>query len=236
MSLQQAEIVNRLLRRLGAADFDALAPHLERVTCPRSRILVEPYEPIAHAYFPEEGAASIVVTSREGQQVEAGLVGREGFIHPALALGADRIPHVVQMQMAGVVHRIPYDALVGAIASGERLRSVLLLYAQVLNVQSTFTSLANAAHSVDQRLARWLLMCHDRSTSDDLQLTHGFMSTMLSVRRPSVTTSIHVLVGNGLIEADRGFITIRNRAALEEFAGDAYGQAEDEYRRLLGPY
>ena len=234
MSLQQADIVNRLLARLSAEEFDKLAPRLERVACPRGMVFAEPNEPISYAYFLEEGVASIVATSRDGQLAEAGLVGREGFVHPLIALGCDRTPQSIQMQMAGSGYRIARDALVGAIAGSAPLRAVLLLYTQVLNVQSSFTSLANAVLSVDERLARWLLMCHDRSNSDDLPLTHNFMSIMLSVRRPSVTTAIHVLTGNGFIDADRGFITIRNRAALEEFADGAYGQAEDEYRRLLG--
>ena len=101
-------------------------------------------------------------------------------------------------------------------------------------VQMTFSVLANAVHHVEERLARWLLMVHDRSDGDDLALTHAFMGVMLSVRRPSVTTALHVLEGNRFIRAERGYVTIRDRAALELFAGDAYGRPEEEYRRLLG--
>ena len=233
--LQQAEVVNRLLARLSAEDFSALASQLEPTKLPRAMVLAGPDEPMAHAYFLEEGAASIVATSREGQRAEAGLIGREGFVHPALALGADRTPQLIQMQMTGAGYRIARGAFVDAFTRSPTLRSTLLLFAQVLLVQSSLTSLANAVHPVHERLARWLLMCHDRSAGDDLPLTQGFMSTMLSIRRPSVTTAIHVLAGNGFIAADRGVITIRDRAALEAFAGDAYGQPEAEYRRLLGP-
>ncbi len=235
MSLQQAKVNNRLLARLSARDFEALAPGLEPVTYPRAMTFAEPDQPLSHVHFLEDGVVSVVATSPEGQRAEAGLIGREGFIHPALALGSNRTPQLIQMQMGGSGHRLAYDTFVELIAGRAALRSILLLYAQTFIVQSSFTSLANAVHSVDERLARWLLMVHDRSDSDDLQLTHGFMSIMLSVRRPSVTTAIHALTGNGFIDADRGFITIRNRAALEEFAGDAYGQPEAEYRRLLGP-
>ena len=236
MPLQQVDVVNRLLARLGAEDFASLAPRLEPVDCPRSMVLAEPNERMSHAYFLDEGIASIVAMSGKEHQAEAGLVGREGFVHPVLVLGSDQTPQLIQMQMAGSGHRIPHDPFVEAHEGSATLRSMLLLFTQVLGVQSSFTLLANAVHSVDERLARWLLMCHDRSNSDDLPLTHNFMSTMLSVRRPSVTTSVHVLVGHGFIEADRGFITIRNRAALEAFANDAYGQPEAEYRRLLGPF
>lgn len=108
-------------------------------------------------------------------------------------------------------------------------------FAQALSVQVSFTALSNAVHSIDERLARWILLCDDRIASGELAMTHEYMAVMLAVRRPSVTTAIHVLEGNGLIRAERGLITVRNRAMLEEFAGDAYGTAEREYERLLGP-
>lgn len=102
-------------------------------------------------------------------------------------------------------------------------------------MQTSYTALSNAVHPVDERLARWLLMCHDRVDGDELALTHEFLSLMLAVRRPSVTTALHVLEGNRFITAERGYITIRDRRRLEEFAGDAYGRPEAEYKRLIGP-
>jgi CRP-like cAMP-binding protein len=110
-----------------------------------------------------------------------------------------------------------------------------LRFAQVQGVQTAFTALSNAVHPINERLARWLLMCHDRHDSDEIPLTHEFLSLMLAVRRPSVTTALHVLEGNRFIRAERGHVTIRNRTALEEFAGDGYGKPEAEYRRLIGP-
>lgn len=101
-------------------------------------------------------------------------------------------------------------------------------------VQTSYTALSNAVHPIAERLARWLLMSDDR-LDGDLPLTHEFLSIMLAVRRPSVTTALHVLEGNGFIRAARGSIVVRDRAALEEFAGDAYGVPEAEYERLIGP-
>lgn len=100
-------------------------------------------------------------------------------------------------------------------------------------VQLAYTAVSNAIHEVTERLARWLLMCHDRVPGNEITLTHEFLSMMLGVRRPSITTSLHILEGNGYIRAERANITIRNRAALEEFAQDAYGKPEREYRRLM---
>jgi CRP-like cAMP-binding protein len=100
--------------------------------------------------------------------------------------------------------------------------------------QISFTALSNAVHNIDERLARWLLMCHDRVDGNEILLTHEFISLMLAVRRPSVTTALHILEGKKLIRAERGRITVRDRAGLESFAGDVYGKPEEEYRRLIG--
>ena len=190
---------------------------------------------IEWVYFPESGLGSIVAISPEGQEIEAGLYGHDGFGPVAVLLGADRSPHRSVIQLAGDGHRISPSALVAAANRSSTLRDLLLRFVQVLNTQTSFTALSNAVHQIDERLARWLLMSHDRHTSDEIPLTHEFLSLMLAVRRPSVTSSLHVLEGNGFIQAERGWITIRNRRALEEFAADAYGKPEAEYRRLIGP-
>ena len=151
-----------------------------------------------------------------------------------MVLGSDSVTTTVGIQVAGSAYRIERLALLDAVARSSSLRDVLVRFAHVLMVQTTYTLLANAVHQIDERLARWLLMCHDRVSGDNIQLTHEFMSVMLSVRRPSVTNTLHILEGNGYIRSDRGFVTIVNRAGLEAFAADAYGQPEVEYRRLLG--
>ena len=101
-------------------------------------------------------------------------------------------------------------------------------------MQVAHTALANGVHQIDERLTRWLLMVDDRMDGGEFPLTHEFMSVMLGVRRPSVTTSLHVLEGNGFIRAERGRITIVNRAAMERFAGDSYGAPEAAYARSVG--
>ena len=226
---------NRLLQRLSATDFALLGGSLEPVACPQAKLLAERDVPFPYVYFLEHGIASVVVSSPEGQVTEGGLIGREGFVAPAVALGLDRVTTNIGMQVPGSGHQIERLAFVSAMQQSVTLRNTLLLFVQAMIVQTTYTALANAVHQVDERLTRWLLMCHDRSESDDIALTHEFMSIMLSVRRPSVTNALHVLEGNGFITNDRGSITIRNRGAMEDFAGDTYGVPEAEYRRLLGP-
>ena len=230
----QSTLSNRLLSRLSAGDFATLAPLLEPVTCHLNSVLVDQDAAIEHTYFLDRGIASLVPFSPDGQSAEGGIIGREGYITPATLLGSKTIPYKIEMQMAGAGHRIPCRDLLEATDASASLRGVCLRYAQVLMVQMTYSVLANAVHHVEERLARWLLMCHDRSDSDDLALTHAFMAVMLSVRRPSVTTALHVLEGNHFIRAERGYVTIRDRPALELFASDAYGKPEEEYRRLLG--
>ena len=233
--LTQSAMSNRLLRRLSATDFALLDGSLEPVACPQAKLLAERGVPFPYIYFLERGIASVVVCSPEGQVTEGGLIGREGFVAPAIALGSDRVTTNIGMQVPGHGYQMERAAFVSAMHQSMTLRDTLLRFVQAMIVQTTYTALANAVHQVDERLTRWLLMCHDRSDGDDIALTHEFMSIMLSVRRPSVTNALHVLEGNGFIANDRGNITIRNRGAMEDFAGDTYGAPEAEYRRLLGP-
>ena len=231
----QSTLRNRLLSRMSADAFALLADHLQPVAFSRGYVFAEADTSIPFAHFLEDGLASIVAMSPEGQQAEAGIIGREGFVHPALVLGSDRGPHAIIGQLPGHSHRIGRAALMNAIEHSPELRRLLLLFTQTFLAQTSFTVLSNAVHQVDERLARWLLMCHDRSDSNDIPLTHEFMGIMLAVRRVSVTNALHALEGYGFIELARSYVVIRNRATLEEFAGDAYGKAEAEYRRLLGP-
>jgi CRP-like cAMP-binding protein len=233
--LEQANLQNRILSRLSAADFAHLAVSLERISCKRGTHLIAADQTVEHVFFAETGVSSVIARTPEGQAIESGMIGREGYVHPTLVLGSDRMPYDVLVQVDGDLLRIPRQDLLAAAERSGTLRNALLKFAAAQAFQVSYTALSNSVHQVDERLARWLLMCHDRSPSDDLPLTHEFMSLMLAVRRPSVTNALHVLEGNGFIEAARGFILIRNRAAMEEFAGDAYGKPEAEYRRLLGP-
>jgi CRP-like cAMP-binding protein len=234
-TLTQNACRNRLLALMSEQDFAQLAPHLEPIKLPKGFSLAKPNEVIEYVYFPETSIASIVVGSPDGLECEAGIVGNDGVVPIQTVMGSDRSIHQIYIQVPNGGYRIERERFVRALEASPSLHLLMLRYAQVLNVQTTFTALSNAVHTVDERLARWLLMCHDRVPSDEIPLTHEFMSLMLAVRRPSVTTSLHVLEGNGFIRAERGYVTIRNRKALEEFARDAYGGPESEYRRLIGP-
>ena len=233
--MEQTRLRNQLLRRLAPEDFARLAPHLKALALPKDLVLLEPDQAIAEAFFPESGIGSIITISPEGQMIESGLFGRDGFSPAGLVMGAERSPYRTVIQVAGEGHCIDAQVLGEAANASPGLRDLLLRYAQTLSVQTSYTALSNAVHPIDERLARWLLMCHDRTAGDELPLTHDFLSIMLAVRRPSVTTALHVLEGNRFIRAERGVITVIDRRRLEEFAGDAYGRPEAEYERLIGP-
>jgi CRP-like cAMP-binding protein len=149
-------------------------------------------------------------------------------------LGDDRSPHATYMQAAGKGHCIPSTALRNATHASQSLRDSLLKYVQAFGVQTTHTAISNAQARLDIRLARWLLMAHDRIGGDVLPLTHEFLSIMLAVRRPGVTDALNVLRKQGLISYKRGEITVCDRKELERVAGESYGTPEAEYRRLIG--
>ncbi|GJE62154.1 Crp/Fnr family transcriptional regulator [Methylobacterium trifolii] len=226
---------NRLLSRLAEDDLALIRDRLEPVSLPLDTVIIEPDQPITHAYFLEEGLCSVIAKPAHGPRIEIGLFGRDGVSGTALLLGADRIPHQVFLQVAGHGFRVPADVLLPAFERSTALRHLLLRYTQTFLIQTAQTALANAAAPIEERLARWLVMYHDRQDGDVLPVTHEFLSMMLGVRRPSVTVAIHMLEGAGLVRARRAHITVLDRAKLEMAAGDAYGPAEAEYERLVGP-
>ncbi|HYF55450.1 MAG TPA: Crp/Fnr family transcriptional regulator [Salinarimonas sp.] len=229
---QQSSVRNRLLAILPPDDFAALQPHLEPVAFELRQVLIEPGKPVEHVYFVETGYTS-VTTDGGGSKIEVGIIGREGIVGVFVTLGVRTIPLEFFVQAAGEGLRISADRLEAVLDEQPAARRLLLRYAHALNIQTSGTAFANAEHTVEARLARWLLMCHDRLDGDDIPITHDFMSMMLGIRRAGVTTATHVLEGNGLIRAKRGVITVLNREKLEELADNSYGLPEAEYERLI---
>src|SRR5829696_223726 len=225
---------NRLLLALSPPDLSLLEPWLERVALPVGTRLVGPNTPIEHVYFLEEGIASVVATTPQGRRIEAGIIGREGLSGIPILLGADRTPHECFVQTPGEGLRIRTDDLRQAMAASPSLHQHLLRFVQAFMIQMGQTALSNGCHTLEQRLARWLLMCHDRVDGDDLSTTHEFLSLMLGVRRAGVTVGLQALEDRGMISPKRGRVMIQDRAKLEAVAGDSYGVPEAEYARLIG--
>lgn len=231
---RNSEQHNEILANLAVAGQATLAPHLEPVTLRFRQRLEMANRQIDYAYFLESGLASVVAVGRgKRRQAEIGIVGREGMSGLAVVLGADRSPHEVFMQVEGAGHRVSAEKLRAALASNPALAAMLMRYAHVFAIQAGHTALANAQGKIEERLARWLLMAHDRLVGDDLHLTHEFLAVMLGVRRAGVTTALRQLESTGLISTTRGCVTILDRDGLEENANGLYGVPEAEYARLF---
>lgn len=224
---------NQLLASLRPCDFERVQPHLTRTAVDAREPLIEPGRAIDRVYFPESGLVAHVGPGEVATEV--GIVGREGLVGISVILGVDRVPLGASGQVAGEGFAIATSALTEAVESSATLRTALTRYMHVLMMQMASTVYANAHFTVEQRLARWLLMTHDRIDGDDLRLTHDFLSLMLCVRRPGITVATHVLEGIGAIRARRALITILDRDKLIEIAGEGYGLAEAEYERLFQP-
>ena len=231
---QDSSYKNELLRRMGSEDIALLEPHMERCALHLRMNLEQSRAPIEFVYFLEEGIGSVVAKSRQGRDTEIGFIGFEGMTGTALVMGDDRNVHECFVQMAGEAIRVDAGAFSALLASSPTMRLFLLRYAQTLHIQTGYTALVNARSKLEERLARWLLMCDDRVSGGRLTITHEFLAVMLGVRRPGVTVALQLLEGHGLIRATRGEIAIRDRRGLVVLANGGYGEAEAEYERLIG--
>ena len=224
---------NAVLARLPKADLDLIAPALEACELVPGHRLDIASSPIEHIYFPESGIASVVAIDPNGRRIEIGPVGRESMSGLPVVLGARKSQQETVVQVVGTGHRISADVLEQAIAESRSLHLYLLRYVSAFTAQTSQTLMVNSYAGLEQRLARWLLMAHDRVDGDELAITHGYMSEMLSVRRPGVTEAIHAIEGRGLVKAMRGLVRVIDRQGLEELAGWTYGASEAEYKRLI---
>lgn len=234
MTDPQTKIGNILLHTMAASDYRLLELDLERIELPVRLQLHEAGRKIDHVYFPEDGIVSIVAVTLDGKHCEIGLFGREGMSETATVMGTDHSPHEAYVQVIGIsALKLRTTVLDAAMAKSGTLRLHLLKYVQSMMIQLS-SSIAAAGQTIDQRLARWLLMCHDRVDGNKLVLTHEFISMMLGVRRSGVTEALINLSSHHLINTERGAITINDRPGLETLAAGGYGLAEAEYERLVG--
>ena len=229
----KSEVRNRLLKMLPPEAFEALQPHMAQVNLALKQVLVETNKPNDHVYFIESGLASVVAASSDGETVEVGHVGREGMAGYHVLLMTPTSTHRTFMQSVGSAIEVPVAPFMTALDEHRKMRNLLLRYVHSCEVQLGHSALANARYNMHERLARWLLMCHDRLDGDELALTHEFLSLMLGVRRSGVTEQLHVLEGLHAIKATRGNIRIIDREKLEDMAGGCYGAPEAEYERLI---
>ncbi len=235
--IDQATLRNRLLAALPPDAFAQLAPALQPVELVLKQVLHVPDRPLAAAHFPERGMVSMLARLEDGQAMEVGVVGREGVVGLPVVLGADgaRSSTEALVQAQGTAWRVEAAALKAAFDGCAGLRAPLLRYMQAFHAQVAQTAACNGRHGLEERLARWLLLAHDRADDDSFPMTHEFMALMLGVRRAGVTVAAGILHRAGAIAHERGRVTVLDRGRLEGAACECYATVQRQFEHLLGP-
>lgn len=224
-------IDNEILRSLTDEARNACLSKAEFVTLNQHEVLHEAGGPIKFGYFPNSGIVSILSVMTDGKSVEVGLVGREGFVGLPLAVGFRSSANRAIVQTPATAFKVTATTLMDAARDWPELEKALHRHSLFVGMQASQTAACNRLHEVDARLARWLLMCHDRLDHDLVPLTQEFLAQMLGIRRASVTVAAGILEKAGLIQSNRGEVTILDREALEDLACECYGVIHEQKER-----
>jgi CRP-like cAMP-binding protein len=226
---------NSLLRALQNEQRRALEPHLQEVRLRRGDVLGEPDEPITHVHFPNDAVISLTVPTLNGDTAEAATIGREGMVGFVAAFADRRAFARSLVQVTGTASRLPLTKLEAAFKAHPAIREICLAYIQVLLGQVLQSVACGTLHPAEMRLARWLLMLHDRAARDELRLTQDFLADMLGVRRATVALSLRAMREDGLVAQRRGRIVILDRKGLEARSCECYRIVQAYHARVL-PY
>jgi CRP-like cAMP-binding protein len=225
---------NLLLASLSVADFKLLEPHLRPLELKQHKILFEAGQSVSTLYFPFDAVVSLVVTLSTGDVIEAAMVGRDGVVGALAALDGRISLSRAVVQISGHGAMCDVEALKRATMQSATLQSLLIRHEQVVYAQAQQSAACNAIHTIEERLARWLLRARDLSQSDSLPFTQEFLAEMLGVRRTSVSTVAHTLQQAGLLKYARGRIQITDLDGLRESACECYEIVSKHYATLLG--
>jgi CRP-like cAMP-binding protein len=226
-------VVNLLLDGLPHKELKRVLPHCESVKLEFGSIICEADQPFRHLFFPLSGFISLVTTLRQHRPLELGLIGNEGMLGATLALGIGTAPSRAVVQGSGSALRISATQLRQALRECPTLQRTLQRYLYVMLTQLSQNSACGHFHELEPRLAKWLLMTHDRAHADHFYLTHEYLADMLGVRRSGVTIAAGALQLRRLIHYSRGQITILDRSGLEDTACECYAALSEGYARLL---
>src|SRR5450756_1365672 len=202
---------NRLLLALPSRDLKRLMPELEQIRCKFRQILMDADSPLDHVFFPDSGVVSVVAVYSDGSIIEMATIGREGFADVQAVFGARSSSARLLVQIPGSAAKMSRAAFMRAMESMPSFRSLMFAYVQAFLEQVMVSAACNGAHSLKERLARWLLMMRDRSDDDALQITQDLLAEMLGVQRPTITNAARELERAGLIERGRQQVTILDR-------------------------
>jgi len=224
------EYKNLVLASLPKAEISRLVPHLSPVTLKVRDELLDGRS--KYAYFLEDGLASVVLPMENGATVEVAVIGRDGVVGLPMLLGAKTMPGETYIQIPGSGFRVEAQRLRNEFERSGELRRHLQKYLLANLVQSAQNAACNRLHNIGERLARWLLTCHDRVQTDHMPLTHEFLAAMLGAPRTTVTLAAGTLHKAGLIDYSRGHVTIKDRQKLEAACCECYRVVRDEFDRL----
>jgi CRP-like cAMP-binding protein len=195
---------------------------LERIRCDRAQILMDADSPLDHVFFPDSGVISVVALYGDGSIIEMATVGREGCTSAQAIFGATTSSVRLLVQIPGGAAKMSRAVFTGAMESMPAFRNLMYAYVQAFLEQVMVSVACNGAHSLKQRLARWLLMMRDRADDDALQITQSLLAEMLGVQRPTITNAAREFERAGLIERGRRQVTIRDRAGLIAASCECY--------------
>jgi CRP-like cAMP-binding protein len=226
-------VANRLLAALPKKEYQNLLPELEQVTLTFGDILFDPGDTIRHVYFPNDSIISLLSAVEDRALLEVGLVGNDGMAGLSIFMGINKSSNRALVQGSGTAMRMKAAALRKEVSNGSALRNLLHLYTHSLLTQISQSAACNRYHLVNTRLARWLLMTHDRVEGDEFHLTQEFISHMLGVRREQVTLAASALQKQKLMSYSRGQIKILDRAGLEAVSCKCYSLIKEDYDNFL---
>ena len=213
---------NRLLLALPASNLKRLMPELEQIHCQRGQVLMDADSPLDHIYFPDSGVVSVVAVYADGTIIEMATIGREGCTGVQAVLGAKQSSVRLLVQIPGSAARMSRPAFARAMGSMPSFRSIMYAYLHAFLEQVLVSVACNGAHSLQERLARWLLMMRDRGDDDALRITQSLLAEMLGVQRPTITHAARKLERAGLIERGRRQVTVLDRQGLTKASCECY--------------
>ena len=213
---------NRLLLALPSSNLKQLMPELEQIRCRREQVLMDVDSSLDHIFFPDIGVVSVVAVYADGSVIEMATIGREGCTSVQAVLGAKSSSVRLLVQIPGSAAKMSRAAFTRAMGSMPSFRNLMYAYAQAFLEQVLVSVACNGAHSLQERLARWLLMMRDRGDDDALEITHDLLAEMLGVQRPTITNAAHELERGGLIARGRRQITILDRQGLMAASCECY--------------
>lgn len=233
MSQSSQTSTNFLLAALPNDVQERLSQSLEQLKLPLGKVLYNAGDTLKYLYFPIDMIVSLLYVMENGSSAEISVVGAEGVVGTAVFMGGVTSPCQALVQSAGSAVRIPSEALTAEFNKHGDLMNLLLRYTQALITQMAQTAVCNRHHNIDQQLCRWLLLSLDRLPGNNLKMTQDLIANMLGVRREGVSIAAGKLEKMGVINYERGNITVLDRPRLEELCCECYAVAEKETRRLL---